>query len=112
MTFCAHVVSIHLLVDAGSYHLAHAGEGNLGPVVKMIMDHPRCAQLLEGDVLLEVNGENVRSYAHNELVTVLKRCPKGNQATFVVLRQPSEVRGGTSPFCVCTMSCRNLSNTF
>ena len=60
----------------------------MGPVVKMIMDHPRCAQLQEGDVLLEVNGENVRRYAHNELVTVLKRC---NQATFVVLRQPSEV---------------------
>ena len=55
------------------------------------MDHPRCAQLQEGDVLLEVNGENVRNYAHNELVTVLKRCPKGNQATFVVLRQQNEV---------------------
>ena len=63
----------------------------MGPVVKMIMDHPRCAQLQEGDVLLEVNGENVRNYVHNELVTVLKRCPKGNQASFVVLRQPNEV---------------------
>ena len=57
----------------------------------MIMDHPRCAQLQEGDVLMEVNGENVRNYAHNELVTVLKRCPKGNQASFVVLRQANEV---------------------
>ena len=42
-------------------------------------------------MLLEVNGENVRNYAHNELVTVLKRCPKGNQASFVVLRQQNEV---------------------
>lgn len=51
------------------------------------MDHPRCAQLGEGDVLLEVNGENVQEYPHNELVNVLKRCPKGNQAAFLVLRQ-------------------------
>ena len=57
------------------------------------MDHPRCAQLCEGDVLLEVNGENVQDYPHTELVNVLKRCPKGNQASFLVLRQlpPSEV---------------------
>ena len=67
------------------------GESQIGSVVKMIMDHPRCAQLQVGDVLLEVNGENVRNYVHNELVTVLKRCPKGNQASFVVLRQPNEV---------------------
>ena len=72
-------------------HSLHVGESHMGPVVKMIMDHPRCAQLQEGDVLMEVNGENVRSYVHNELVTVLKRCPKGNQAAFVVLRQPNEV---------------------
>ena len=76
----------------------------MGPVVKMIMDHPRCAQLQEGDVLMEVNGENVRSYAHNELVTVLKRCPKGNQATFVVLRQPNEVRQLVALMCVVSTS--------
>ncbi len=64
----------------------------MGPIVKQIMDHPRCAQLQEGDVLLEVNGERVRGYDHSDLVTVLKRCPKGNQATFLVYRQPLEVR--------------------
>ena len=26
----------------------------MGPVVKQIMDHPRCAQLREGDIVLEV----------------------------------------------------------
>lgn len=57
------------------------------------MDHPRCAQLREGDLLLEVNGEKVRNYLHSDLVTVLKRCPKGNQANFTVLRAPpQEVR--------------------
>lgn len=29
---------------------------------------------------------------HTDLVTVLKRCPKGNQASFTILRQPQEVR--------------------
>lgn len=64
----------------------------MGPVVKQIMDHPRCAQLREGDVILEVNGEKVNTYLHSDLVTVLKRCAKGNQANFTVLRQPAEVR--------------------
>ena len=85
----------------------------MGPVVKQIMDHPRCAQLREGDIILEVlhhrhptpyilndcddvmpiqvNGEQVRTYMHGDLVTVLKRCPKGNQATFTLLRHPQEV---------------------
>jgi len=72
------------------------GESPLGPVVKQIMDHPRCAQLREGDIILEVNGEKVNTYVHSDLVTVLKRCAKGNQANFTVLRQipqQAEVRG-------------------
>ena len=67
-------------------------ESEMGPVVKQIRDYARCGQLQEGDVLIEVNGENVSSYAHNDLVTLLRKCPKGNQANFVVLRQPTEVR--------------------
>ena len=57
-------------------------------MVKQIMDHPRCAQLKEGDVILEVNGEKVSTYLHSDVVTVLKRCSKGNQASFTVLRMP------------------------
>ena len=40
---------------------------------------------------MQVNGEKVRTYMHTDLVTVLKRCAKGNQATFALLRQPQEV---------------------
>ncbi|KAL5517761.1 hypothetical protein EMCRGX_G003374 [Ephydatia muelleri] len=46
------------------------------------MDHPRCAQLRVGDIIMEVNGESVYNYLHSDLVSVLKRCPKGNQANF------------------------------
>lgn len=36
-------------------------------------------------MLLEVNGESVRHTSHTDLVTMLKRCPKGNQTNFLVL---------------------------
>ena len=36
-------------------------------------------------MLLEVNGESVRNTSHTDLVTMLKRCPKGNQTNFLVL---------------------------
>eukprot|EP00731_Ephydatia_muelleri_P003217 Em0001g3217a len=61
-----------------------------GPVVKQIMDHPRCSQLREGDIIMEVNGESVHNYLHSDLVSVLKRCPKGNQANFGVIRPAIE----------------------
>eukprot|EP00731_Ephydatia_muelleri_P003274 Em0001g3274a len=66
------------------------GESTRGPVVKQIMDHPRCAQLREGDIIMEVNGESVHNYLHSDLVSVLKRCPKGNQANFGVIRPAIE----------------------
>ena len=59
-----------------------------GPLVKQIMDHPWCAQLCDGDIILEVNREKVNNYLHSDLVTILKRCAEGNQAT---LRQPAKV---------------------
>lgn len=63
-------------------------------MVKQIMDHPRCAQLKEGDVIMEVNNEKINTYLHSDVVTVLKRCSKGNQAAFTILRMPplQEVR--------------------
>ena len=62
------------------------GECMEGHNVKQILDHPRCAQMREQDLILEVNGEKVKNYSHADLVNVLKRCPKGNQTTFVVQR--------------------------
>lgn len=62
------------------------GECAEGHNVKQILDHPRCAQLREQDLILEVNGEKVKHYTHGDLVDVLKRCPKGNQTAFVIQR--------------------------
>ena len=62
------------------------GECVEGHNVKQILDHPRCAQLREQDLILEVNGEKVKHYSHPDLVNVLKRCPKGHQTAFVIQR--------------------------
>ena len=37
----------------------------MGPVVKQIMDHPRCAQLREGDIILEVH--NIQLHHRNTI---------------------------------------------
>ena len=50
------------------------------------MDKARCAQLKENDLILEVNGEKVYTHSHSDLITLLKRCPKGNTANFLVMR--------------------------
>ena len=36
-------------------------------------------------MILEINNESVRHTSHTDLVTLLKRCPKGNQTNFLVL---------------------------
>jgi len=59
-------------------------------VVKQIVDHPRCAQLREGDIILEVNGEKVVTYVHSNVVQVLRQCTKGIQTNFLVLRDVSQ----------------------
>ncbi|XP_064400489.1 uncharacterized protein LOC135346702 isoform X2 [Halichondria panicea] len=92
-------VAVHIVKGPLGFGFA-LGESEMGPIVKEIVDHPRCAELQEGDILTEVNRERVRGYDHSDLVTVLKRCPKGNQATFVVFRQPpkGELMGNGGPF--------------
>ena len=62
------------------------GLSQIGPVVKHIVDHPRCGQLSEGDVLMEVNGENVQNYMYTEVVNMLKQCPSGTNTEVIVLR--------------------------
>ena len=68
------------------FSFTHSAETPQGPIVKQIMDMPRCAQLREGDLILEVNGEKVFAQPHCDLITLLKRCPKGNTANFLVVR--------------------------
>ncbi|XP_029212793.2 membrane-associated guanylate kinase, WW and PDZ domain-containing protein 1-like [Acropora millepora] len=57
-----------------------------GQKVKQILDAPRCQGLLEGDILMEINGRMIRSCTHNDAVNILKECPRGEEAYFVVQR--------------------------
>ncbi|CAD7012274.1 unnamed protein product [Ceratitis capitata] len=47
-----------------------------GQKVKKILDYNCCTQLQEGDVLLEINGIDVRQQSHLEVVQILKDCSK------------------------------------
>ncbi|KAG2471072.1 MAGI1 protein, partial [Polypterus senegalus] len=60
--------------------------GGGGQRVKQIVDYPRCRGLKEGDIIIEVNKKNVQSLAHNQVVDLLSKCPKGNEVTLLVQR--------------------------
>lgn len=57
-----------------------------GQRVKKISDKARCKELQEGDLLLEVNGMDVRSMTHAELVDHLKHCIQHRQTVVTVQR--------------------------
>jgi len=64
-----------------------------GQRVKQLLDRPRCRGLLEGDLLVEINGRIVRDMKHTGVVEVLQKCPIGSPASFLVQR------GGCMWFC-------------
>merc|ERR1719415_597 len=57
-----------------------------GQKVKKILDRPRCKNLQEGDVLIEINGKSVRGMSHSEVVQVLKECTRGSEANITIQR--------------------------
>ncbi|XP_023222046.1 membrane-associated guanylate kinase, WW and PDZ domain-containing protein 2-like isoform X3 [Centruroides sculpturatus] len=66
-----------------------------GQKVKKILDRPRCKLLQEGDILMDINGQEVRGLPHADVVQVLKDCPCGDGAHITVQRGGllSPVRG-------------------
>lgn len=66
-----------------------------GQKVKKILDRPRCKLLQEGDILMEINGQEVKGLPHADVVQVLKDCPCGDGAHITVQRGGllSPVRG-------------------
>uniref|UniRef100_A0A0P5MJT4 Membrane-associated guanylate kinase, WW and PDZ domain-containing protein n=1 Tax=Daphnia magna TaxID=35525 RepID=A0A0P5MJT4_9CRUS len=57
-----------------------------GQKVKTILDRPRCKNLQEGDILVDINGINMRHMSHGEVVQVLKDCAWGREASITVQR--------------------------
>jgi len=79
----------------------------VGQKVKKILDRPRCKDLQEGDVLVEINLVNVKGMSHNDVVQVsqdylwtvkmlkiqvwsdsqvLKECSRGQEANITIQR--------------------------
>lgn len=62
-------------------------ESNLwGQKVKKILDRQCCKDLMEGDILLSINNINIKNLTHNEVVQVLKECPKNQETVLRVQR--------------------------
>ncbi|KMY95447.1 uncharacterized protein Dsimw501_GD25223 [Drosophila simulans] len=61
-----------------------------GQIVKKILDRNCCTQLMEGDVLLEINGLNVRNKPHFYVVELLKECSQTTPTAVKIQRTPPD----------------------
>ncbi|XP_018581375.2 membrane-associated guanylate kinase, WW and PDZ domain-containing protein 3-like isoform X2 [Scleropages formosus] len=85
------LVSVSLVKGPGGFGFAIA-DCPLGQKVKMILDPQWCRGLLKGDVIKEVNRQNVQTLSHAQVVDILKDVPVGSEINVLVLRG-----GQTSP---------------
>ena len=59
--------------------------------VKQILDKERCCNLQENDILLEINGVDLRNLSHNQVVEVLKECARGQETVIKLKRRKYEI---------------------
>uniref|UniRef100_A0A3P8NAW0 Membrane-associated guanylate kinase, WW and PDZ domain-containing protein 3 n=1 Tax=Astatotilapia calliptera TaxID=8154 RepID=A0A3P8NAW0_ASTCA len=85
------LVSVPLVKGPGGFGFAIA-DCPLGQKVKMILDAQWCRGLQKGDVIKEINRQNVQSLSHAQVVDILKDLPVGSEVNVLVLRG-----GQTSP---------------
>ncbi|KAM7405189.1 hypothetical protein PAMP_012470 [Pampus punctatissimus] len=85
------LVSVSLVKGPGGFGFAIA-DCPLGQKVKMILDAQWCRGLLKGDVIKEINRQNVQTLSHSQVVDILKDLPVGSEVNVLVLRG-----GQTSP---------------
>ncbi|XP_077009852.1 membrane-associated guanylate kinase, WW and PDZ domain-containing protein 2 isoform X4 [Tamandua tetradactyla] len=57
-----------------------------GQRVKQILDIQGCPGLCEGDLIVEINQQNVQSLSHTEVVDILKDCPVGSETSLIIHR--------------------------
>lgn len=79
------LVSVPLVKGPGGFGFAIA-DCPLGQKVKMILDAQWCRGLQKGDVIKEINRQNVQSLSHAQVVDILKDLPVGSEVNVLVLR--------------------------
>lgn len=79
------LVSVPLVKGPGGFGFAIA-DCPLGQKVKMILDAQWCRGLLKGDVIKEINRQNVQTLSHSQVVDILKDLPVGSEVNVLVLR--------------------------
>ncbi|XP_016367696.1 membrane-associated guanylate kinase, WW and PDZ domain-containing protein 3-like [Sinocyclocheilus rhinocerous] len=85
------LVSVPIVKGPGGFGFAIA-DCPLGQKVKMILDEQWCRGLLKGDVIKEINRQNVQTLRHAQVVDILKDLPVHSEVNLLVLRG-----GQTSP---------------
>lgn len=79
------LVSVPLVKGPGGFGFAIA-DCPLGQKVKMILDAQWCRGLQKGDVIKEINRQNVQTISHAQVVDILKDLPVGSEVNVLVLR--------------------------
>ncbi|CDQ73410.1 unnamed protein product [Oncorhynchus mykiss] len=105
------LVGVPLVKGPGGFGFAIA-DCPLGQKVKMILDAQWCRGLLKGDVIKEINRQNVQTLSHAQVVDILKDLPVGSEVHVLVLRGGERERGmvgGDVILALLTTSKRMLS---
>uniref|UniRef100_A0A3B4V4P2 Membrane-associated guanylate kinase, WW and PDZ domain-containing protein 3 n=1 Tax=Seriola dumerili TaxID=41447 RepID=A0A3B4V4P2_SERDU len=100
------LVSVPLVKGPGGFGFAIA-DCPLGQKVKMILDAQWCRGLQKGDVIKEINRQNVQTLSHAQVVDILKDLPVGSEVNVLVLRG-----GQTSPVKSLKPVSKNISFPF
>lgn len=79
------LVGVPLVKGPGGFGFAIA-DCPLGQKVKMILDAQWCRGLLKGDVIKEINRQNVQTLSHAQVVDILKDLQVGSEVNVLVLR--------------------------
>lgn len=78
--------------------------------VKQILDKERCCNLAENDILLEINGQELRNLTHNQVVEVLKECVKGEETIIKLKRRKYQIVMSQTPNDSTLLHGNNLEN--
>ncbi|CAI4227941.1 unnamed protein product [Auanema sp. JU1783] len=85
-------IDIYKGADGFGFKIADSPQGQR---VKKILFPSQCPNLMEGDTIVELDGRNIRSIPHQQLVDMLHECPVGHRGRLVVRRSSPKHRSRT-----------------